>query len=134
MFNPNKSEWILFCNIPQIPERQGEEKERTVTASNGLVTIPLTPIAGKKKLQKRGMKTERCLFPKKAKLNPNKSEWILFCIIPQIPERQGEVKGTDSHSIQWFDNHSPNSKSWKKEVTEKRGENRAVPIPKESKV
>ena len=58
----------------------------------------------------------------------------VLCNIPQIPERQGEEKGTDSNSIQWFDNHFPNSKSWEKEVTEKRDENRAVPIPIESKV
>ena len=58
----------------------------------------------------------------------------VLCNIPQIPERQREEKETDSNSIQLFDNHSPNSKSWKKEVTEKMDENRAVPIPKESKV
>ena len=52
---------------------KGRRKERTVTASNGLITVPLTPRAGKKKLQKRGKKTERC-HSKRAKFNPNKSE------------------------------------------------------------
>ena len=51
-----------------------------------------------------------------------------YAIFPQIPERQGEEKETDSHNIQRFDNHSPNSESWEKEVQEKRDENRVVPI------
>ena len=51
-----------------------------------------------------------------------------LCNIPQIPERQREEKRTDSHSIQRFNNRSPNSESLGKEVTEKKDENRAVPI------
>ena len=52
---------------------KGRRKERTVTTSNGLITIPVTLRAEKKKFQKRGMKTEWC----QSKESKYKSEGIL---------------------------------------------------------